>query len=136
MSIAVSAAVFGHEYTGTGAGGRVTAVAARGRVIGSVEPPCRSCATCRAGHPDHCGTAFAEAKVISPHAPAHSALVQHVTFQTCRIRRALDGLTGEQLRFLDRGRRSLTGAPASLRCFSPTQGPSLSAANARVSATR
>jgi len=57
----IPAAVFGHEWTGTviAAGDQVTTVAVGDRVVASVGPPCGSCAMCRAGHPDHCDTAFA-----------------------------------------------------------------------------
>ncbi|WP_277958855.1 zinc-dependent alcohol dehydrogenase [Frigoribacterium faeni] len=95
----IPAAVFGHEWTGTvvATGSRVTTVAVGDRVVASVGPPCGTCAMCRAGHPDHCDTAFAEANGISPDAPTHGAFAQHVTVHERRVQRALDGLTDEQL---------------------------------------
>lgn len=95
----IPAAVFGHEWTGTvvAAGSRVTTVAVGDRVVASVGPPCGTCAMCRAGHPDHCDTAFAEANGISPDAPTRGAFAQHVTVHERRVQQALDGLTDEQL---------------------------------------
>jgi len=95
----IPAAVFGHEWTGTviAAGTGVTTVAVGDRVVASVGPPCGSCAMCRAGHPDHCDTAFAEANGISDGAPSHGAFAEHVTVHERRVQRALDDLTDEQL---------------------------------------
>jgi len=67
----VPAAVFGHEGTGTvvADGSRFLTVAVGDRVVASVGPPCGTCSMCRAGHPDHCEIAFAEADSVWPDAP-------------------------------------------------------------------
>lgn len=92
-------AVFGHEWAGTvvAVGQDVTTVAVGDRVVAAVGPACGGCAMCRAGAPDHCDTAFAEANGVDEDAPSHGAFAEHVTVTERRVRKALDSLTDEQL---------------------------------------
>nr|WP_240921479.1 zinc-binding dehydrogenase [Microbacterium excoecariae] len=92
-------AVFGHEWSGVvaAAGEGVTTVAEGDRVVASVGPACGSCAMCRAGHGEHCDTAFAEANGIGPDAPEHGGFAQHLVVSERRVQRALDELSDEQL---------------------------------------
>lgn len=92
-------AVFGHEWTGTviAAGEGVTAVAEGDRVVSSVGPACGACAMCRAGHGEHCDTAFGEANGITDDAPEHGGFAQHLLVSERRVQRALDELSDEQL---------------------------------------
>lgn len=92
-------AVFGHEWAGVvvTAGGEVDSVAVGDRVVAAVGPACGTCAMCRAGHGEHCDTAFAEANGVDADAPPHGAFAQYVTVSGRRVRKALAELTDEQL---------------------------------------
>jgi (R,R)-butanediol dehydrogenase / meso-butanediol dehydrogenase / diacetyl reductase len=92
-------AVFGHEWTGVvvAVGDGVQTVAVDDRVVASVGPACGACAMCRAGHAEHCDTAFAEANGITDDAPEHGGFAQHVLVSERRVQRALDELSDEQL---------------------------------------
>lgn len=96
-------AVFGHEWSGTvvAAGDEVTTVAVGDRVVASVGPACGACAMCRAGVPEHCDTAFAEANGVDDDAPEHGAFAEHATVSARRVRKALDTLSDEQLALVE-----------------------------------
>jgi (R,R)-butanediol dehydrogenase/meso-butanediol dehydrogenase/diacetyl reductase len=91
-------AVFGHEWTGevVAIGESVATVAVGDRVTVAVGPACGRCSMCRAGHPDHCDTAFAEANGVSPDAPAHGGFATHLAVSERRVVRVPEGLSDEQ----------------------------------------
>lgn len=95
----IPAAVFGHEWSGSviAVGADVESVAVGDRVVASVGPACGHCAMCRAGHAEHCDTAFAEANGVTPDAPSHGGFAEHLVVSERRVQRALEGLTDEQL---------------------------------------
>ncbi|GAA1737699.1 zinc-dependent alcohol dehydrogenase [Aeromicrobium alkaliterrae] len=92
---AVPPAVFGHEWTGTIArlGSDVDDLVIGQRVIACVGPACGSCAMCRAGHADHCDTAFAEANGVTPDAPAHGGFADSVVVARRRVMPVLPELS-------------------------------------------
>ncbi|WP_229055133.1 zinc-binding dehydrogenase [Aeromicrobium sp. Leaf350] len=92
---AVPPAVFGHEWTGTIArlGSAVDDLVIGQRVIACVGPACGSCAMCRAGHADHCDTAFAEANGVTPDSPAHGGFADAVVVSRRRVMPVLPGLS-------------------------------------------
>lgn len=94
----VPPAVFGHEWTGTvrRVAADVTTVTAGQRVVTAVGAACGACAMCRAGHEDHCDTAFAEANGVTPDAPAHGGFATSLVLSERRVLPVLDGLTDVQ----------------------------------------
>ena len=90
--------VFGHEWTGTisAVGAGVTDLTVGQRVVASVGPACGRCAQCRAGHPDNCDLAFAEANGVTPDAPRHGGFATQLAVSTRRVTPVLDGLSEEQ----------------------------------------
>lgn len=91
-------AVFGHEWTGTvvATGDGVDTVETGDRVSVAVGPACGRCAMCRAGHPGHCDTAFAEANGVTPDAPPHGGFATHIAVSERRVVTLVDGITDEQ----------------------------------------
>lgn len=91
-------AVFGHEWTGTvvDRGQAVSTVDVGDRVVVAVGPPCGQCEQCRAGHGEHCDTAFAEANGVTPDAPSHGGFATHLAVSERRVVPVLEGLTDEQ----------------------------------------
>lgn len=91
-------AVFGHEWTGAvvATGDGVDTVAAGDRVAVAVGPACGTCSMCRAGHPEHCDTAFSEANGVTPDAPPHGGFATHIAVAERRVVALLDGITDEQ----------------------------------------
>ncbi|APU14960.1 MULTISPECIES: zinc-dependent alcohol dehydrogenase [Actinoalloteichus] len=90
--------VFGHEWAGTitAVGDEVTGLAVGDRVVAGVGPACGHCAQCRAGHPEHCDTAFAEANGVTPDAPRHGGFATDLAVSARRVVRVIDGLDEEQ----------------------------------------
>ena len=96
-------AVFGHEWTGTvtAAGAGVDTVDVGDRVAVAVGPACGRCAMCRAGLPEHCDTAFAEANGVTPDAPPHGGFATHLDVADRRVVKLLEGLGDEQAALIE-----------------------------------
>ena len=96
-------AVFGHEWTGTvvAAGAGIETVEVGRRVAVAVGPPCGTCRMCRAGHAEHCDTAFAEANGVTPDAPSHGGFARHLAVSERRVVPVLDELTDEQAALIE-----------------------------------
>ena len=96
-------AVFGHEWTGTvvDAGPEIHGVGVGDRVAAAVGPPCGACPMCRAGHAEHCDTAFAEANGVTPDAPPHGGFATHLAVSERRVVRVMDELSDEQAALIE-----------------------------------
>lgn len=82
-----SPAICGHEWTGTvsAVGSDVSSVAEGDRVTVAVSAACGGCATCRAGHSDHCEAVFAMMIGRDRLAPPHGGFAPRVAVASTRV---------------------------------------------------
>lgn len=91
-------AICGHELSGVvvATGDGVTNVAEGDRVVAGIAPACGRCPACRAGHFDHCATAFLGMIGRDPLAPPHGGFASQVAYDARRLIPITGGLTDAQ----------------------------------------